>query len=298
MTRFDAPESSPSRFARQRNAVVGTVSGNPGAVVATLFLTSLVLFIATALVNLTAVVPAALRGAFTASPTLVFVSPTASPADVDALGERLRALPMVANVTFRSKEVALAALMQAGLPAVAEGKNPLPDVWIVRLRLDVGARAQPAFVTTAVSARDAIASLAMVDRVRFDEGWVNLLDRATRRWSTFGEPAVAAGLILAVLAIACVHWLFARALRPSMRAAPSHQKSALAIVDLLVVSIATSFIAVAWSAIAGALADVGGPSLKPIADALGRSSTVVVAAAGAIALLVAWFGTAFVEDHE
>ncbi len=295
MPRFDAPPSSSSRLGALCRTIAGVLSRNPGVILATLFPTLLAVSFATALVGLAVAVPTALRGAFTASPILVFVSPTIAHDDVQALGARLKALPMVADATLRSKEDALAALIQSGLPPPADGRNPLPDVWSVRLRLDAAQRGDPNFVSVAVGARDAIAALPTVDRVKFDEGWANALDRWWQAWSMFGSLAVAGGLVLATAGVYCLFALCARALEIPEQSGITNAKSALAIMEAIMFCVCGILVYATcrWAVNSSSMAME--PILNPIAGQIGLTLASSIVSTASLGLLTAWVATAFVR---
>jgi|GEM_PF-2107810 len=290
MTRFDAPKAS-SRSGDLRKTIAALLVGSPGVVLGALFVTLLVLLLATTLVGLTIAVPTALRHAFTASPILVFASPTATRSDVEALGTALKGLPMVSDATLRPKDVALSALIQAGLPAAADGRNPLPDVWMVRLRLDGPRPGDPDFVSLAVGARDAIASLPAVDRVRFEDGWVTQLDRWESAWSKFGLPTIAVALCAGAVGLVCLYGIFSRALKWPVHLENQHKQLALAIVELLVFSVCGVLVYAAGKFATDVSGASDSPLLKPIADQLGLSLAAGVASIVAVGLVAAWMGS-------
>ena len=292
MPRFDAHESSPSRLAEFRTVVIATAKGNPGVVLSTLFLTLVAMLSGTALISIAVAVPSALRNAFVSIPVLVFAVPGATRSEVESLDLRLKALPMVADVSARSKEAALAALIEAGLPAAGDGRNPLPDVWTLRLRL-LETRVDSNFVTVVVGARDAIASLPAVERVKFDEGWVILLDRWARGWSAWGMPILAGCLLVGAAGTMLVYGLFSRSLRLPQQGRPSQRKSVLAFVSFLVVT-AASLVIIALCALFESSTTIAGVDLmKPIADQAGLTLVIIVASIGAVTLVCAWLGALY-----
>lgn len=77
---------------------------------------------------------AELAHGLTASPTVtLFLDNSLSPAQVDATGERLRAMDSLQEVRFISRQQALEEMARAGLQDVMEGlkDNPLPDAYVI-----------------------------------------------------------------------------------------------------------------------------------------------------------------------
>lgn len=117
--------------------------------------------------------------------TAVFVSvdPRASASDAEALGDRIRSLPGVADAKLRTRDEALRSLVANGLPP-PEGRNPLPDVWTVRPKADGG---DGRFQTVIDELRRALAALPLVESTKVDARWVERIDA--------GKAEVARGLV-------------------------------------------------------------------------------------------------------
>ena len=284
MTRFDAPAPSPSVSASALRATVGLAIAHVGMLAATLVLTTLAMIAATALVSSVFAVPAALQQAFVASPVLVFLSPTISRNDAEALRPGLMASPDVADATLRTKEDALGALVAAGLPAPPDGRNPLPDVWTVTLR-----GSGPSFMTEAVTARDALRALPAVDVVRFDEAWAGLLDRTAATWSRLGMTSVAGGLVATGLAVLCIYLLFGRTLTtPASAGAASF--GALMIVGFALVGLSALIDYAACRILVTSMGVADGFTGKPIAVGIGLNLVKTVAEVAVAAFLLAASG--------
>lgn len=285
MTRFDAPASSvgkPSAF----RTVGRLAAARVGMLVAAFVPTVLALAGAAFALACGVAVPSVLQQAFVASPVLVFVSPTASRSDVEAIGRKLTAVPGVVAAALRPKEDALAALVASGLPTPIDGRNPLPDLWTVRLRGD-----GPSFTTEVVTARDAITAIPGIDRVRFDEAWAGGLDRLAAAWSRFGIGALAGVLVGVALSQFCIHVLLGRSLASSADTPP-------ALSALLIVGVGLSLIAapVGYAAcivVSDRFLHVDVPSLKPIAVAIGQSIGTALGAVASVNSMLSAIGIMF-----
>jgi cell division transport system permease protein len=125
----------------------------------------------------------------------VFIATRATPRDVDGIKARLARLPGVTNVTLRSKETALAQLAdKSGFssPSAELGVNPLPDVLIARLSLQVPAESIEG------SARE-IRTWPLVDAVRTDLDWYRKVRAFTRLAVT--ATALFGALVVALIAL-------------------------------------------------------------------------------------------------
>jgi hypothetical protein len=284
MTRFDAPVSSPSVPGSALRAASGVLAARLGLIVAAMVPTVLALIAAVLLLGLAAVVPRVLRQAFVSSPLLVFMTPTASRADVETLGTKLTALPDVASAAVRTKDDALAALVAAGLSAPADGRNPLPDVWTVTLQ-----GTGPLFLTEAIATRDAIRALPSVDQVRFDEAWAGSLDHATATWARFGIgwlAGVSGGVAVALL---CVYILFCRALTGPVQGRPVAVAS-LVIVGGTMVLVSALLGYALCLLILDPIGASAWPALKPIGEFLGLKLAGSIAAATVFCLVLLVIG--------
>jgi cell division protein FtsX len=125
-------------------------------------------------------------------------------ADSDALRKSMARLPVVASVSFVSRDAALARLAArsaADRDAIAQlAVNPLPDSYVVEFRADVEA-------ADIESAATAMRKMPRVDGVQLDLGWYRKL-RSTLRLAAGGALALAAlvainafGWLLAVIAL-------------------------------------------------------------------------------------------------
>ena len=132
----------------------------------------------------------------------VFVSTRAASRDVDALKDRLEALPGVAGVTVRPKDAALAQLIKRSgfVTTPAElGANPLPDVLIARLALPASEQSLDAVTTT-------VKGWPLVDSVRSDLDWY-------RKVRGLGKVAITAVTIFGGLVILLVTLILAGTVR-------------------------------------------------------------------------------------
>lgn len=132
----------------------------------------------------------------------VFVSTRAASRDVDALKDRLEALPGVAGVTIRPKDAALAQLIKRSgfVTTPAElGANPLPDVLIARLALPASEQSLDAVTTT-------VKGWPLVDSVRSDLDWY-------RKVRGLGKVAITAVTIFGGLVILLVTLILAGTVR-------------------------------------------------------------------------------------
>ena len=101
----------------------------------------------------------------------VFVSTRATARDVEALKERLAALPGVTDVALRPKDAALAQLIRKSgftAPPGDLGVNPLPDVLIGQLALPASPEVVDSLSTT-------VKGWPLVDAVRSDLDWYRKL---------------------------------------------------------------------------------------------------------------------------
>ena len=150
------------------------------------------------LVGIDAIGSARIDASFASVAIYVAAETEASAAEVDALGPLIRAVPGISGATLRSKDDAIKSLVANGLPP-PDGRNPLADVWIVRMQ----AGSEPnggSVATTWKEKRQALLPLPRVASVSTDERWVAALDRGVTRWRTQWPVALSGGL--AVLALA------------------------------------------------------------------------------------------------
>jgi cell division transport system permease protein len=128
----------------------------------------------------------------------VFVSPRASPQDIEGLRRRLGAQPGVVDVQLQPKEAALAQLIKRsgfGSGAIDLPTNPLPDVLIARLAGSVSAEAIETLAGT-------VKTWPSVEAVRSDLDWYRKI-QAIGRVAVTGL-AVFGGLAVAVVALILV----------------------------------------------------------------------------------------------
>lgn len=128
----------------------------------------------------------------------VFVSPRATPRDVERLKTRLAAMPGVQAVRLYPKDEAFAQLIRrSGFAAAPSelGPNPLPDVLIARLAL-------PVTVEAVESASGVVKTWPLVDAVRSDLDWY----RKVRALGKLGLAALTlfGGLVVLIVTLILV----------------------------------------------------------------------------------------------
>ncbi len=229
--RFDDP-APPSAVA----VAARLATARWGAVLAFVVVATIAMFAVLAIVLARAGAAAMLAAAVAATPVVAVVSADAAPADVAALGDSMRALPGVASATPRPKDDALRTLVAAGLPPV-EGRNPLPDLWIVIPDPGAIAASGRTVAEGLAALRAAVVKLAGVEAVRVDDRWVAAADALQVR--TAGALAVAtpAVLALAFLVLAATALLAGTSLGDPQRAS---SKWSLALVGAFVAVVANS----------------------------------------------------------
>lgn len=131
----------------------------------------------------------------------VFVALDAARGDALSLGVQLRALPEVEDARFIPRESALEEMRKRpGMDAVlaALNQNPLPDAWVVGLRVPRATGESPAALQARVARR--IGQLPHVARVQLDSAWVERLD-ALLRLFRLGLVVISTALGIAVVAV-------------------------------------------------------------------------------------------------
>jgi hypothetical protein len=174
-------------------------------------------------------VTAGIEASVAATPVFVLLDTRATASEAEALGARIRALPGVADATLRTRDDALRALVATGLPA-PDGRNPLPDVWTVRLKTPPTGGLSAALATL----RSALAALPLVVATRVDERWVARLDQWMSASAASGPMVRPAGVALLLLLLASLGFVGGKA----ASAADNPSKLVLAIAGTLVAAMA------------------------------------------------------------
>jgi hypothetical protein len=197
---FDAPRS-----ASALGSAMSLMWSNWRVLLALTATAALVELLAAGLLCLDAIGSRALDASVGSISILVVVDSQASQADVDALGPLIRAVPGIGEATFRPKDEAIKALVAKGLPP-ADGRNPLPDVWVGRF--DAAATGADRSVVTAVAeARRLLGNLPHVESATADEAWVRAADRWVDHWRRARPFAWAGSLVVLSLILACAAFL-------------------------------------------------------------------------------------------
>lgn len=236
---FDAPD--PPSAVRLGLRLIGA---RWGAFVALACVTALLFVGVVGVFGAVAMSRAAYEAAIAATTAVVVLDPQAIPADAEATGARIRAIPGVASATFRSRDDALKDLAARGLPA-PDGRNPLPDVWTLRLSAVDGGPPGERVAAVTAAARD----LPHVSAVRFDPRWGARLDDAERRDRGVVRPLAGAVLVALAMAVFCVAFLGGGA---SAGAEEAASKSALAIAAVGI-AVASAAVTAAFVAVAPAI---------------------------------------------
>ena len=257
MTRFDEPSGLPHPALQRLRA-------QPALFVVSTIATCLMFCLAIAVLVADQAARDALVGAAGDIRLSVFLSPQLTRPEAEALRSRIESASVVRGATLRTREDAWSAMGAGGVPNLANRPNPLPDVWLVTLRLPGVEASRPSLAADVDSARSAIAAIAGVDTVSYDRSWVGLVER----WSTAARWLSAArwlatGLIATM--VFCVFFLAGRA--HAGKGGPS-TSSAAALTLLLVV---------AGAATLASIASYGSLSAMPL-----EAMQLLVAAAGHI----------------
>lgn len=235
---FDAPRPA-SSFA----AAVDLLRSNWGAALAMIGVTTVVLTIAAAWFLFDACFSATVDTSIAATPISVLLKVQTPPAETQALGARILAIPNVATAVLRSKDDALKTLVAAGLPA-SDSRNPLPDVWVVSVKPALLNASQQSLTTFIAETRYVLGGLPGVESTAVDERWITALDRWSQDRKQWG-PKIA-GIIFLFLAVTLFSsaFLAGRTLAGSGTASrETCGLSALAIVALVVMLAATIIVA-------------------------------------------------------
>jgi cell division protein FtsX len=283
---FDAPRPSGSAA-----SVVALVRSHAGVFVALLVVTTVVLFATLAIPIADALVAAMLAQAIEATPVVAILDRETPAAGAEALGARIRGLSGVAGATWRGKDDALKALVAKGLPP-PEGRNPLPDIWA--LRIDAGAvLKQPETLEQRVDeTRRALKALPGIDATRVDDRWVTALDERIGDWKRVRVGAAVVGfLILAVLA-ASGGFLAGRTL--SGENAESARRVSVVALIVVLESMGGFLFVMAAAALADLRWNVQGSPLlqrvfeQPIVDDRVLAATALVAILAVLGVAFAW----------
>lgn len=131
----------------------------------------------------------------------VFLSLDAVRSDAEHLGPDLRALPGVASAQFVSRETALERLKaQPGMAEViaALNTNPLPDAWVLHLKLSASETRSTAALQETLATQ--IRALPRVAYVQIDSDWLRRME-ALMRFLRIGLSLLAVALGVAVVAV-------------------------------------------------------------------------------------------------
>jgi hypothetical protein len=281
---FDAPRSA-SSFA----AAVDLLRSNWGAALATIGVTTVILTIAAAWLLFDAGFSATVDASVAATPISVLLKVQAPPAETQALGARILAIPNIATAVLRSKDDALKTLLAAGLPT-PDGRNPLPDVWVVTVKPPLLSASQQSLTTFIAETRYLLGGLPAVESTAVDERWITALDRWSQGRKKWGPKFATTIFLFLVVALFSTAFLTGRALADPVVPRKPASWSALALVASVVMLAATIIVAVSiWIAQSRWNAGPGIPVEVTAAQLLSmqRDGLLVV---GAVALLILVLG--------
>ncbi len=237
-----------------------------GVCLALIVASAIAIVAAVAVVSTGALASATLGVAIAATPIVAVVAADATAADTAAVGAAIRALPDVASATLRSKDDALRALSAAGTP-VPDGRNPLPDVWLVMLDAGPIVRGAETVTQSATALRASIARVPNVETVRVDDRWLAPLADRTARWQRTW-PVVQGSILFALaVAVGCCSFLAGRAMHGTDERTAPASKWALAIVAVFA---AVSANLGATAAVYATVANAPSDSVGPVITWLGR----------------------------
>ena len=284
MTAFDAPNHLPQNG---RIASMSAVTGQPVVTLVLVLVTWLFLTGTVAAGIAGQVVTARIAALVVEARVAVFLEPQLTRVESQALGERLKALPVVAGVTLRPREEAIAAVDASDLPPAVKLRdrpNALPDVWLVALR--VGAPVtKDSLASDAARAVAAVEALPGVSRARVDTLWLNRLGDWSERWVALSHWVGIAVLAVGSLILLSIAFLGARAIAIEE---PVNRR-ALAIASLVVWCLAVVLTAASiWVGLEWAreMMDPGWKPMIPPASRIDLTNTVVPALCFLVALAI------------
>ena len=176
-------------------ATVGKLARTPVASLLNILVIGVALALPTGAYTLVINMKDAARGVSSEPEVSIFLALEAKKDDASEIEERLKREPAVAKVTFKSREAAFAELKASpalGDVLTALNQNPLPDAFIVRLKLQDA----DALDRLAANAR----SWPKVEHVQVDSAWVRRI-AAALKVGQLSVLVLAALLAVALLAV-------------------------------------------------------------------------------------------------
>ena len=176
-------------------ATVGKLARTPVASLLNILVIGVALALPTGAYTLVINLKDAARGVSSEPEVSIFLALEAKKDDASEIEERLKREPAVAKVTFKSREAAFAELKASpalGDVLTALNQNPLPDAFIVRLKLQDA----DALDRLAANAR----SWPKVEHVQVDSAWVRRI-AAALKVGQLSVLVLAALLAVALLAV-------------------------------------------------------------------------------------------------
>jgi cell division transport system permease protein len=176
-------------------ATVGKLARTPVASLLNILVIGVALALPTGAYTLVINLKDAARGVSSEPEVSIFLALEAKKEDAGEIEQRLRREPAVANITFKSREAAFAELKASpalGDVLTALNQNPLPDAFIVRLKLQDA----DALDRLAANAR----SWPKVEHVQVDSAWVRRI-AAALKVGQLSVLVLAALLAVALLAV-------------------------------------------------------------------------------------------------
>ena len=176
-------------------ATVGKLAHTPVASLLNILVIGVALALPTGAYTLVINLKDAARGVSSEPEVSIFLALEAKKEDAGEIEQRLKREPAVANITFKSREAAFAELKASpalGDVLTALNQNPLPDAFIVRLKLQDA----DALDRLAANAR----SWPKVEHVQVDSAWVRRI-AAALKVGQLSVLVLAALLAVALLAV-------------------------------------------------------------------------------------------------
>ncbi len=270
MTKFDSerPRSEGGAFSLQ------PARDQPAIFFASMLAASLALVVAAALLFAGQALRDQLARVIGSVELSVFLSPQVARPEAEAMKSRIEAASVVSTAVLRTREDAMTALADEGLPALVNKSNPLPDVWIVRLRLPEPGQSRTSLTADVAAARSALAAIPGVESVRVDAQWVAWVEHGSSialeamdaaRWFVIGGSA---------LAVFCVFLLAGRGYA-SASSKDDSLKGPSSVQALALVTFSAFFLAVLLVGLVGYVGSVAlvTPELKPMVDLAGQRAS-------------------------
>ena len=208
--RFDDPRPSSARLAGAR------IAEHPVGFVAAVILGALVGTVVTVMLVVASMASDRFADAVDGVRLTAYVDPRWSRSDAAGLQTLLAAIPSVRTTTFRSRDDAVAGLAEPAF-SIRE-QNPVPDAWIVALRRRTPAADAASLASYVAAARDALTTVRGIQAVRFEERWVDTLDRWGARLRPFIDGLRTGAYAILIIGLSATGALAGRALTSSSAA--------------------------------------------------------------------------------